>query len=369
MRTTKLDTNLLKDFASTAKGGAVSRPTSVTMKGTIVMQGEKIYVKIDGSDNLTPVVTTAQVVDGDRVMVTISNHVATVIGNVTAPAITRAGKMYMQMTEDGLEVGKVNDNDQITGIHVLIADDGYYVVDGNGMVLGHFAGSAIDLGPSGGDFARVRLSGGRGLIDLDNNVLVISGETASGLSQSSSDKKTKAEVVAQLTSIANPRAGIQAIINNVTVASVIASNDGVDITTYGNRKVKVNGYEVLTANQFMLTGTAKSPKATIGAGKNKTVTVTVSVPSGYALAGIREICTNHANLCRLTQFATHPSKNQVGATFVNTGSSAITDFAVSIEWFAFRCQTGSYSGTSTISWSADNEQLLEDEIFDYLEEP
>ena len=47
------------------------------------------YVRIDGSDILTPVSEATDIRDGDRVMVSIQDHAATVIGNVTCPPSAR----------------------------------------------------------------------------------------------------------------------------------------------------------------------------------------------------------------------------------------------------------------------------------------
>lgn len=57
-----------------------------TAYGTVVVMGSKKYVKIDGSDLMTPVSSTVAVENGDRVIVTIKNHSATVTGNTTSPA-------------------------------------------------------------------------------------------------------------------------------------------------------------------------------------------------------------------------------------------------------------------------------------------
>lgn len=57
-----------------------------TAYGTIVIMGSKKYVKIDGSDLMTPVSTTVAVENGDRVIVTIKSHSATVTGNTSSPA-------------------------------------------------------------------------------------------------------------------------------------------------------------------------------------------------------------------------------------------------------------------------------------------
>lgn len=57
-----------------------------TVYGSIVKNGEQTYVKLDGSDILTPVLSTADANDGERVTVLIKNHTATVTGNITSPS-------------------------------------------------------------------------------------------------------------------------------------------------------------------------------------------------------------------------------------------------------------------------------------------
>lgn len=59
--------------------------TETTVYGTIVYDG-KTYVKLDGSDLLTPITTTADVHDGERVTVMIKDHTAIVTGNISSPA-------------------------------------------------------------------------------------------------------------------------------------------------------------------------------------------------------------------------------------------------------------------------------------------
>lgn len=57
-----------------------------TVYGTIVEYDNSDYVQLDGSDLLTPVITTADIKPGDRVMVVIKNHTAVVTGNVSSPS-------------------------------------------------------------------------------------------------------------------------------------------------------------------------------------------------------------------------------------------------------------------------------------------
>ena len=60
--------------------------SEATVYGTVKIEGDKKYVQIDGSSIKTPVNTTSDISDGDRVIVLIKNHEATIIGNVSAPS-------------------------------------------------------------------------------------------------------------------------------------------------------------------------------------------------------------------------------------------------------------------------------------------
>lgn len=57
-----------------------------TVYGTIIEHDGTKYVQLDGSDMYTPISTTSSVKVGDRVMVLIKNHTATVTGNTSDPS-------------------------------------------------------------------------------------------------------------------------------------------------------------------------------------------------------------------------------------------------------------------------------------------
>ena len=79
-----LSTDLISQFVKATKDTEPTK-TENTVYGTIVYN-EKPYVKLDGSDLLTPVSITANVSDGERVTVSIQNHTATVTGNISSPS-------------------------------------------------------------------------------------------------------------------------------------------------------------------------------------------------------------------------------------------------------------------------------------------
>lgn len=80
-----LSNQLLKSFAEVTNDTPVSG-TEATVYGKIKMLDDNTYVVIDGSESLTPVTSTVKVSDGDRVIVSLKNHTATVTGNLTDPA-------------------------------------------------------------------------------------------------------------------------------------------------------------------------------------------------------------------------------------------------------------------------------------------
>lgn len=80
----ELSRSLLKEFAEvTAVKPTTEKPTY--LRGTITSSGTAKYVRIDGSESLTPISEIVDAKVGDRVLVSIENHQATVVGNITKP--------------------------------------------------------------------------------------------------------------------------------------------------------------------------------------------------------------------------------------------------------------------------------------------
>lgn len=114
-----LSSDLISQFVKATNDNVKREKETILTYGTIVKRGDILYVKIDGSDLLTPVTSTVNIRDGNRVTVTIKNHNATVTGNITSPSagaedITDAGKTatnFMDLSDSlGLIVGDKTDN-------------------------------------------------------------------------------------------------------------------------------------------------------------------------------------------------------------------------------------------------------------------
>lgn len=81
----ELPKKLINEFAKVTND--TEKPKNdTTVYGVIAKNGDSTYAQIDGSDLLTPVSTTTDTQDGDRVTVLIKNHTAIVTGNMTSPA-------------------------------------------------------------------------------------------------------------------------------------------------------------------------------------------------------------------------------------------------------------------------------------------
>lgn len=81
-----LPSELVSSFVKATKD--TNKPSNEsTVYGEVSrVEPEKIYVRIDGSDQDTPISTTADVAVNDRVVVMIKNHAATVVGNISNPS-------------------------------------------------------------------------------------------------------------------------------------------------------------------------------------------------------------------------------------------------------------------------------------------
>ena len=123
-----LSNDLISQFAKTVNGKK-NTDSETTVYGTTVKYGNKMYVQLDGSDRLTPISTTAETEEGERVTVRIKNHTATVTGNMSSPA-ARVGTVE-KLSDDIITATKVIATEGIfkyltaeyANITNLIADD------------------------------------------------------------------------------------------------------------------------------------------------------------------------------------------------------------------------------------------------------
>lgn len=78
---TELVSQLVKATQDTEK-----KSTETTLYGTVKIVSGAVHVQLDGSTTTTPVTSTTDVSDGDRVTVMIKDHSAIITGNVSSPS-------------------------------------------------------------------------------------------------------------------------------------------------------------------------------------------------------------------------------------------------------------------------------------------
>ena len=109
-----LSNDIVSQFVKSSNDKTEEKKETI-IYGTVVVSNSTKYVKIDGSDLLTPIMATADATDGDRLSVSIKNHTATISGNVSSPAARSADVKGM-----GSDYQKLSN--KIDQLEILIAD-------------------------------------------------------------------------------------------------------------------------------------------------------------------------------------------------------------------------------------------------------
>lgn len=126
-----LSSDLISQFVK-ATNDNTKEKTETTVYGKIVESNGRKYVQIDGSDQLTPVTSTANSHAGERVAVMIKNHTATVIGNFSSPAarvddLQDTEALANQVSEFGIIIANKVDTEMLVAesarIDELYAED------------------------------------------------------------------------------------------------------------------------------------------------------------------------------------------------------------------------------------------------------
>jgi hypothetical protein len=105
-----LSDDLIAQFAKITKDKQ-ERVKEATVYGKIVIQNDKKFVMIDGSNTLTPVVSTSEANEGERVTVMIKDHTATITGNISNPSSSSGtvGKLAEEYSDVDSRVADMED--------------------------------------------------------------------------------------------------------------------------------------------------------------------------------------------------------------------------------------------------------------------
>lgn len=113
-----LPSDLISKFVKITKDDKKAN-TESTVYGTIVDSDGKKYVRFDGAEQgqLTPVVMTVDAEDGERVSVLLKDHVATVTGNISSPAVRTE---TVRVVVESVEADNVVVNEMLTAQNAAI---------------------------------------------------------------------------------------------------------------------------------------------------------------------------------------------------------------------------------------------------------
>lgn len=145
-----LNSILVSEFAKITNDNKETVNEGTTVYGTYRVDGDGAYVQIDGSDTRTPVATTSEARNGDRVTVLIKNHRAIITGNLTDPSTTvksveeriETGVGTIQETIDNLKTQLDNQEITLDDYRKAIAEAKRMATDyidftaGTGLVIG-----------------------------------------------------------------------------------------------------------------------------------------------------------------------------------------------------------------------------------------
>lgn len=131
-----LSSDLISQFVKITNDTNKSKKET-TAYGTVVDHNGGTYVRLDGSDLLTPMTKTVGVKDGDRVTISIKDHTATVTGNISSPSASsselkavddKVGNFTTVTTKELIaQSAKIEDltADNVTIKDKLTANEGY----------------------------------------------------------------------------------------------------------------------------------------------------------------------------------------------------------------------------------------------------
>lgn len=137
-----LSSDLISKFVEITNDKPESKKETIVY-GTIVLNNDSKYVKIDGSDLLTPISSTTDVEDGERVTVMIKDHSAIVTGNISSPSAKNSTVQALEgrvTTAEVLIADKASIKDlesETARIDTLTAD--------NASIKGRLTASEVDI--------------------------------------------------------------------------------------------------------------------------------------------------------------------------------------------------------------------------------
>lgn len=201
--------------------------------GTIVEFENKMYVKLDGSDLLTPINSTSDVKDGERVTIMIKDHNAVVTGNITSPSASSGDvkKVTQEVTTLG---GEIAEFETIVANKVGVDELDAEVARINNLIAGK-----AEIGELNATYAEIEK-----LKVKDAEIVNL----VAGKAEIGELNAANANIKVLNTEVAN----IQTLVNgNLTSDNILSFNITAQNTTMENAFIKDAMIDSITANKIM----------------------------------------------------------------------------------------------------------------------
>lgn len=180
----EISRNLLKEFAFlTANNETDSSEDNKYVRGTVKSTEDNKYVQIDGSTTLTPISEVVDVEDGDRVLVSIENHSATILGNFTFPPSARKEQEAIDKADDAQNTANSANETAVTAAEK--AEEAYAKAD-----------SAIDSSASAIESANSAKQSAQEAIDAANTANQNAADAKQSATEAASSAQTAREEAA-----------------------------------------------------------------------------------------------------------------------------------------------------------------------------
>lgn len=228
-----LPSNLVSEFVRITNDSKKTK-AETTVYGTIVKDGDTTYAKLDGSNVLTPVSTTADTQHGERVTVLIKNHTATVTGNISSPAartddVRQLGGNVKNITEDTSTLKTSVEDASKTATNFLSYDSD------SGLQVGNKTGGTWS------GFRTQATSNAFNILDSVGNVLTSYGEKLIELGKNATDAIIKLYSTKVNESGKTEKSAVNVSPNEVYIYSsesnITMSPDGIGVSTTGDMTI------------------------------------------------------------------------------------------------------------------------------------
>lgn len=254
-----------------------------TIKGTFQLINGKEYVKLDGSNIYTPVTSTVEAENGDRVNVLLKDHAALLTSNITSPSARNKDVTALrdEVDEQGNVIKQMDNSITQQGNSIIQINNA--INEQNNIINAH--GNRIDAQDN--------------IIQQHGNVIEQHGDDITSMnntivSQGNSISQMNDTITSQGNTIAAHDNRITANGNNITAQGNTITQQGNTITQQGNKITEIDNTVQTQGNTIVAQGNTIDAHGTQLTTHNSQITILNSgfVIQDGVLTGLSEVVVN-----------------------------------------------------------------------------